>query len=146
VAQVNEMSSTPNAIHSARACADDAGTESPRPGLRTLDAWTAASWAGGLRIDDLEVLDSLTVRTRNSTYSLVVLNPATGEVRVRGGRICPAFEPAVLVGATAGGSVLRLRWIQPGLQMELVISGRRTWTSVVESVALVPGAADSDAC
>jgi len=132
------MSNAPHSTHSARSSTADATPEQPRRAEGTLDAWTAATWADGLQIDELGVLDSLTVRTRNSTYTIVVLHPATGEVLVRGGRICPTFELGVLVGATAGGSMIKLRGIYPGLRMEIVISGRPTRTSVVESIAPDP--------
>jgi hypothetical protein len=129
------MSDTPHSTLSARSRSADAPPEPPLRAEGTLDAWTAATWAEGLQIDGLEVLQPLTVRTRNSTYTIVVLRPATGEVLVRGGRACPTFTRGVLVGATAGGSVIKLRGIYRGLRLEMVISGRRMLTSVVESVA-----------
>jgi hypothetical protein len=134
------MSDAPYPTHSARSSTADATPEPPLRVAGTLDAWTAATWAEGLQIDGLEALEPLTVQTRNSTYTIVVLRPATGEVLVRGGRICPTFERGVLVGATAGGSVIKLRGIYPGLRMEIVIPGRRMLTSVVESIAPAPRA------
>lgn len=132
------MSDTPRSTHSARGRPADTQPEPPLRAEGTLDAWTAATWAEGQQIDRLEVLQPLTVRTRNSTYTIVVLRPATGEVLVRGGRVCPTFTRGILVGATAGGSVIKLRGIYPGFRLEMVLSGRRMLTSVVKSVAPAP--------
>jgi hypothetical protein len=105
-----------------------------------LDAWTAAAWTGGLQIDAEAALEPLTVCTRNSTYTIVVLRPGTGEVLVRGGRFFPVFERAVLVGATAGGSLIKVRGIYRGLRMEIATAGRRVLTSPVASIGLAPRA------
>jgi hypothetical protein len=103
-----------------------------------LDAWTAAAWTGGLQLDEEAALEPLTVCTRNSTYTIVVLRPGTGDVLVRGGRFFPIFERAVLVGATAGGSLIKVRGIYRGLRMEIVTKGRRVLTSPVASIAPAP--------
>lgn len=100
-----------------------------------LDAWTARPWTAGLQIEQQAPFDTLTVCTRNSTYTIVVLRPGTGDVLLCGGSYCPTFERAVLVGATAGGSSIKMRGIYQGLRMEIVIRGRRVVTSPVVSIA-----------
>lgn len=127
--------SNAHSTHSAPCSTAEATPGQLRHAEGTLDAWTAVPWAEGLQIDQLDVLEPLTVRTRNSTYTIVVVRPATGEVLMHGGRIGPAFEHGIVVGATAGGSAIKLRGIYPGLRMEIVLSGRRLLTSVVESIA-----------
>lgn len=127
--------SNAQSTHFAPGTTAEATPEQLRHAEGTLDAWTAAPWADGLQIDGLEVLEALTVGTRNSTYTILVVQPATGEVLMRGGRIGPIFQRGILVGATAGGSVIKLRGIYRGLRMEIVLPGRRILTSVVESIA-----------
>jgi hypothetical protein len=144
-AEVNDMSDSHDRADAARNSTADATPEPPLRAEGSPDGWTAATWSEGLQIDRLGVLEPLTVRTRNSTYTIVVLRPATGEVLVRGGRICPTFERGVLVGATGGGGVIKLRGIYPGLRMEIIIPGRRVLTSVVESVAPDPRASTQGA-
>jgi hypothetical protein len=105
------------------------------PSDRQLDVWTAEPWTGGLQIEQLAPFDTLTVCTRNSTYTIVVLGPGTGDVLLRGGSHCPTLTRAVLVGATAGGSFVKVRGIYEGLRMEIVIEGRRLVTSPVVRIA-----------
>jgi hypothetical protein len=123
---------------------DDAAALSAAP-EHQLDAWTATAWTGGLQIDEVPSRKSLTVCTRNSTYTIVVLRPDTGDVIVRGGRLFPSFQRAVLAGASAGGSLLKMRGIYPGLCMEIVVGGRRVLTSPVASIALASHASYADA-
>ena len=137
---MNAMSASHHPTHSSRAGTADSGRRRPIAAGSELDAWTAAAWTGGLQIDEEAALEPLTVCTRNSTYTIVVLRPGSGDVLVRGGRFFPTFERAVLVGATAGGSLIKVRGIYRGLRMEIVTAGRRVLTSPVASIAPAPGA------
>jgi hypothetical protein len=128
------MSADHDSTHSARATTAEAEPRNLVPATQ-LDAWTAGPWTGGLQIEQQAPLNTLTVCTRNSTYTIVVLRPGTGDVLLRGGSCCPTFERAVLVGATAGGSFIKVRGIYQGLRMEIVIRGRRLVTSPVVSIA-----------
>jgi hypothetical protein len=100
-----------------------------------LDAWSARDWKDGVQVDRMQMLDTLFVQTQNSLYEVTVLNPADGEVLVRGGRFFPERTPARLSGSTFGGSFLKLRGIYVGFKMELVHQDRTIITSPVQTIA-----------
>ena len=106
------------------------------PGAVTsvLDDWAACDWTHGVQIDQLAQLEVLFVRTRNTTYEIVVTSAATGTVLVRGGDRFPAFTSARLCGSTAGGSVVKRAGIYPGLRLELESDAGRVITSTIVSV------------
>ena len=96
-------------------------SRSPAPvATATLDSWTAHDWSHGVLLPDLAPHDQLIVRTRNSTYEIIVVVPHTASVMVRGGAFFPAFTPARVAGSSLGGGFLKLHGVYPGFQMELV--------------------------
>ena len=104
-----------------------------------LDSWSGHDWSDGIQVDDLHALDCLTVRTRNSLYQIVVNDPESGEIMVRGGERLPVFTRARLCGSTVGGTVLKRGGIYPGFRLELELEGRRRiLTSAVVSVDVDP--------
>ena len=102
-----------------------------------LDAWAKDPWTHGVQIDCLNELDALAVHTRNNLYEIRILCGRTGEVLVRGGRYFPAFTPAVLSGATLGGSFLKMRGIYVGFCMEINANGERIITTPVQTIAVL---------
>jgi hypothetical protein len=103
-----------------------------------LDSWGGYDWSDGIQIDQLHELDALAIRTRNSTYEIVVTAPGKGQVLVRGGAHFPAFKEATLRGSTIGGSILKSGGVYPGFRLELEADGRRVITSAVESIDVNP--------
>lgn len=103
-----------------------------------LDSWSNLDWDGGVQVNELHALDSLTVTTRNSTYEFVVTSPETADVMVRGGCRFPTFTPARVRGCTIGGSILKRCGVYPGFRLELEAEGHRILTSTVRSVDLNP--------
>ena len=103
-----------------------------------LESWSGFDWNDGVHIDDLHELDALSIRTRNSTYEIVVTAPAKGQILVRGGAHFPSFTAAKLRGSTVGGCVLKSGGVYPGFRLELEADGRRIITSAVESIDLNP--------
>jgi hypothetical protein len=93
--------------------------------------------AKSIALDSCEPLETVNVKTRQSAYEMIVVSGSNGEVLLRGGRHFPEFRRAVLAGATAGGSALRLRTIEVGLRMELHAGGHVYFTSPVESFSRV---------
>ena len=85
--------------------------------------------------------DRLLVRTRNSTYELVVTVPHTASVLVRGGTFFPSFTPAQLAGSSMGGGLLKLHGVYAGFQMELLTEGLPIITTRVRSVSVLPAQA-----
>ena len=107
------------------------------PAAMDLDVWSHHSWTDGLQVEGLQALDSLVVRTLNSTYEITVLAPRLGDVLVRGGRFFPEFAPARLAGASLGGSFLKERGIYLGFCMELHDGTTNIVTTSVQSIARV---------
>ena len=103
----------------------------------TLDRWMAHDWSHGVLVPQLAPHDHVIVRTRNSTYELIVLVPHTASVMVRGGAFFPTFTPAQVVGSSMGGGLLKLHGIYAGFQMELVTDDLPIITTRVRTVSIV---------
>src|SRR6266478_6402520 len=86
----------------------------------TLETWTAHDWSHGVLLPHLAPHDRLIVRTRHSTYEIVVIVTYTASVMVRGGAFFPDFTPARVAGSSLGSGLLKLHGIYAGFQMELV--------------------------
>ena len=114
-------------------------SRSPAPVLAaTLDTWTAHDWSHGVLLPHLAPHDRLIVRTRNSTYEIVILVPHTASVMVRGGAFFPTFTPACVTGSSMGGGFLKLHGVYAGLQMELVTDDQAIITTRVRTVSVLP--------
>jgi hypothetical protein len=106
------------------------------PAAALLSSWNSYSWRDGVCLDQLAALDRVTVLTRNSTYEVVVIATATGEVLVRGGSFFPEFTPVRLAGCTLGGSFLKLRSIHIGFHLEFAVNGGVIITSPVGTIVV----------
>jgi hypothetical protein len=89
----------------------------------------------GVQIDQDEV-ESLVINTENSAYEMTVLHGQTDDVLLRGGRHFPEKTRMKLLGASVGGSLLKVHTICVGLSMELLHNGRRIVTSPVCSIGV----------
>jgi hypothetical protein len=108
---------------------------SPR---RTLTGFSFGSGCDeGLAIESLAAGTMLLVRTDNSEYRLIVLDPACHRVLVEGGAMFREPVSAVVQGASAGGSLVKTGWIVVGLRIELFVDPQWVMTSPVRSVVLV---------
>src|SRR5436190_232409 len=99
--------------------ADDTLTKAPRPAdvsaiseprrseSTTLDAWAKHEWSNGLQLEALAPLHTIEVRTRNTTYRIVVIDGRRGDVLITGGRFFPTPTRARLNGCSLGGSCLK---------------------------------------
>lgn len=110
------------------------------PSGALLDTWTARGWTDGLLISQLSAFDHLLIRTRHSTYEMVVISPEGAEVMVRGGAFFPDFTRVRVAGSSLGGSFLKLHGIYLGFRMELADGARMIVTSPVEMVQHGDGA------
>ena len=109
-----------------------------------LDAWASADWSGGVNVSGLQPFDQLTVTTRNSVYTLIVVSPRSGEVQVRGGGLFPAFTQARVAGSSLGGGLLKCNVVHPGFCLELAHRDLGAIiTTRVRSVAVSPGSDSS---
>ena len=95
-----------------------------------VDSWTGHDWDHGVLLPDLDHYDRLIVRTRNSIYEMIVIEPQTAAVLVRGGRFFPEFSRARLAGSSLGGSMLKMHGVYTGFHMELVADGQIVTTAV----------------
>ena len=106
------------------------------PATAVLDNWAHAEWTDWCQVDTTAVFQALTVVTRNSLYQLIVLDPARGLVRLRGGQFFPDWREAQLAGCSLGGSFLKMRGIYAGFCMELHVDGETVITSPVTRLTL----------
>ena len=93
------------------------GAQVPRVAM--LDSWSAADWSGGVNVTTLSPFDELTVTTKNSVYTILIVCPNSGKVKVRGGHTFPAFTDARICGSSLGGSLLKRHFVHPGFCLEL---------------------------
>ena len=100
----------------------------------------AAASANGLRLADLAPSDVLEVRTRNTRYLISTISLHESRVLVTGGTFFPLPREAQLVGATLGGSAVKLGWIGCGFCVEFLQDGARIITSRVREFRVMPGA------
>jgi hypothetical protein len=108
------------------------------PAAAVLSTWNSHSWDDGLHIDQLTALDRLTVLTQHSTYEIVIVSPASGEVLVRGGEFFPEFTTVRLAGSTLGGSFLKMRSIHLGFRIEFAVGRGVIVTSPVRTISVAP--------
>ena len=101
-----------------------------------LDTWSSHDWNEGIQLETMQDLETLTVRTENSTYEINVICDRTGEILIRGGRFFPEFTPARLAGSSLGGSFLKLRGIYVGFSLEIHFEKRLIITSRVRKIAV----------
>src|SRR5262249_6212158 len=88
----------------------------------------------GVDLHRLAVNDAIQMRTENSEYRIVLLDPADLRVEVQGGSFLPRPTEATIRGATVGGAMLKIGWISVGFQVELVYyPARNQMQSVVTS-------------
>ena len=109
----------------------------PVPAVADLQTWSKHPWTDGLQVDVLQDLDTLCVRTRNSTYEITVLCGRTAEVLVRGGQFFPEYTSVRVAGSSLGGSFLKLHGIYLGFSMELQHDGHTIGTTAVQSIRRV---------
>jgi hypothetical protein len=81
-------------------------------------------------------METLSLRTENSTYEITVISGRTGDILIRGGRFFPEFTPARLAGSSLGGSFLKLRGIYVGFNLEVHFDKRLIITSRVRKVTV----------
>ena len=103
----------------------------------TLDGFaTDVSQTDGIGLADLDPITTLLVRTENSLYEIVVVQPWLRAVLVQGGPFFPQATRAVLSGSNFGGSMLKLAWVGIGLRMEFHFDDEWIITSRVRSIAV----------
>jgi hypothetical protein len=102
----------------------------------TLESWSTRDWREGVQIATLNTLDVVHVRTKNTLYEITILDPASADVLVRGGRFFPEHRRAVLSGSSLGGAFLKLHGVYVNFCMELNTGILRIVTTAVESITV----------
>ena len=106
----------------------------PRPAA-TLDGFVGElADAPGINLHDVDPLTTLLVRTRNSTYRIIVSQGTS--VIVQGGQFFPDRTEARIDGSGFGGSLLKTAWIGVGFRMEIFANGERIITTPVRDVTI----------
>ena len=88
----------------------------------------------GVTLMTLKARDKIHVRTRNSVYEILMLDPESGRALAQGGEYFTEPVEATVSGSTFGGCMLKAGWLGVGLRMEIYANGRRTVTSPVQSL------------
>jgi hypothetical protein len=88
--------------------------------------------APGIYLRDLDPLTTVLVRTRNSTYRIIVSHGTS--VLVQGGHFFPDATAARIDGSGFGGSLLKAGWIGVGFRMEIFANGERIITTPVREL------------
>jgi hypothetical protein len=105
----------------------------------TINDWSTRDWSNEIRLNRLSAFDRISLTTQNHSYEIRVMDPQTGDVLVRGGTVFPRFTEARLIGSSLGGSMIKVRSINPGFQIEFAVDNfRPITTSRVRSVVVVP--------
>lgn len=90
------------------------------PRRTTLDGFaTEVAATEGLNVREAEPLVPILVTTQNSLYRIIPLRWGRTDVLVQGGPFFPEPAEARLVGATFGGSFLKMHWIRVDMHMEI---------------------------
>lgn len=101
----------------------------------TLNGFTCeVASADGVGLHELDAFTTVVVKTLNSLYRVVVLDPPRPRILIQGGTFFPQPTEASLAGASFGGSMLKLAWVGCGLRMEVCSDGQRIVTSPVKSI------------
>src|SRR5580765_7413242 len=109
------------------------------PHAALLETWSSKDWTAGIDVTTLSPLDELTVTTCNSVYTILIVCPVSGEVKIRGGRFFPSFVTARIGGSSLGRGFLKRYVVHPGFCLEFtnddlgLIVTTRVHTAVVSS-------------
>lgn len=109
--------------------ADSGANSDYVPSGSLLNRWSESSWENGLQVDHLRDLQSLTIRTQNSLYEIIVISASQCQVLLRGGKFFPEWAPVGFSGSTFGGSFIKMRGIYVGFCMEFNLGEMRIFTT-----------------
>ena len=109
----------------------DAGT----PGARKRREFRSAC---DLPLENVNPFDTILLRTHNSDYRILVLDPTIGRALVEGGACLTEPTEALLKGSAVPGSSFRRGEICVGSRLEMWVDDRVFITSPVRWVEVVP--------
>ena len=95
---------------------------------------------GGFNVTLLESGTKITVETSNSIYHLVVVEgreiTILGEMKSTGEIRYPKPVPAIFIGSTWGGTMMKVDWIGEDMRMEIIVGGNVLTTSCVKNAEI----------
>lgn len=89
---------------------------------------------GEVRIDSLDSFDTILLRTLNSDYRILLLDPATGRALVEGGNHLVEPSEALVRGSAAPGAAFSAGTIGIGGRLEMWVNERAILTSPIKSI------------
>ena len=89
-----------------------------------------------LRFDELDPFDTILLRTHNSDYRILLLDPRTGRALVEGGDYLLEPNEALLKGSAIAGDALKPGSICVGHRLEMWVGQRVFLTSPIKTVHL----------
>ena len=89
---------------------------------------------GDVILESLKPFDTILLRTYNSDYRILLLDPETGRALVEGGTCLAEPSEALLRGSAAPGSPLKSGVICVGCRLEMWLDERALITSPIRSV------------
>jgi hypothetical protein len=109
-----------------------------------LNCWTATprtstremSSSADIRLDSLQPFDTILLRTYNSDYRILLLDPKTGRALVEGGDYIVEPTEAVVCGSALVGDEFKPGTISVGCRLEVWIGERVLLTSPVKTVCV----------
>jgi DksA/TraR C4-type zinc finger protein len=96
-----------------------------------------------LLLESLNPFDTILVRTYNSDYRILLLDPKTGRALVEGGDYLLEPNDALLIGSSALGDELKPGTICVGCRLEMWVGERVFLTSPVKSMHVKHNSAES---
>jgi Prokaryotic dksA/traR C4-type zinc finger len=87
-----------------------------------------------IQLEDLDPFDTILLRTYNSTYRILLLDPKTGRALVEGGDYLLEPNDAFLKGSAPAGDALKPGLISVGCRLEMGVNKRVFLTSPVKSM------------
>jgi hypothetical protein len=86
--------------------------------------------------ESLQPFDTILVRTLNSDYRILLLDPKTGRSLVEGGQYLSEPREGFLTGSKVHGSLFKLGSIVVGYHLEMWVDGKCLSTSRIKSVSV----------
>ena len=99
-----------------------------------VDGKSSDSPLAGVPLEALAPFDTILVRTLNSQYRILLLNPNTGRALVDGLHQIAGPVDAVVYGSTYGGAKFKVGFIGVGLRLEMWVKDKLVSTSPVQSI------------
>ena len=110
------------------------GCRLPKTGAAISAQEQEESVSNDVLLESLKPYDTILLRTHNSDYRILLLEPKTGRALVEGGEYLVEPNEALLRGSAIPGSEFKGGWICAGSRLEIWVDERVLLTSAIKSV------------